>query len=128
MRTIISLIDIQLLVDSFYEKVRKDTLLGPIFNRQIEDRWPQHLERMYTFWQTVLLQEHTYHGSPFAPHMRLPIGEPHFTRWLQLFYKTIDENFEGSKAEEAKWRAQKMAEMFVVKIDYYQTRNSKPLL
>ena len=58
--------DIKLLVDTFYQKVRENEMLSPIFNSIIQDRWPQHLEKMYTFWQTVLLQEHTYFGSPFS--------------------------------------------------------------
>ena len=51
--------DIKILVDTFYDKARQDTLLGPIFEGVIEDRWPEHLEKMYRFWQTVLLGEHT---------------------------------------------------------------------
>ena len=57
--------DIKLLVDVFYGKVREDGKLKDIFNNKIQDRWPEHLEKMYRFWQTVLLEEHTYYGSPF---------------------------------------------------------------
>ena len=66
-KEILSLDDIKKLVDTFYGKVRNDALIGPIFNEKIQDRWPQHLEKMYTFWQTILLGEHTYFGSPFPP-------------------------------------------------------------
>ena len=52
-----NLTDVKLLVDSFYGKVRKDPMLKDIFNNKIEDRWPEHLEKMYRFWQTVLLEE-----------------------------------------------------------------------
>lgn len=120
--------DIRLLVDTFYGKVKEDDLLGDVFNNVIQDRWPQHLEKMYTFWQTVLLGEHTYYGSPFPPHAQLPVTKKHFDRWLSLFYATLDELFEGEKAKEAKWRASKMAEMFQYKIDYYRRDNSKPLV
>ena len=51
--------DVKLLVDTFYGKIREDALLSPIFNGIIQDRWPAHLEKMYRFWQTVLLKEHT---------------------------------------------------------------------
>ncbi|MAN59268.1 MAG: globin [Flavobacteriaceae bacterium] len=112
--------DIKLLVDSFYGKIREDGLLGPIFNGVIKDRWPEHLERMYTFWQTVLLGEHTYYGSPFPPHAKLPVNKTHFDRWLFLFSETVDEHFTGEKAAEAKWRAGKMAEMFQLKIQHLQ--------
>ena len=79
--------DIQLLVNSFYAKIREDEQLKDIFNNKIQDRWPEHLEKMYRFWQTVLLEEHTYYGSPFVPHAQLPVGKEHFNRWIELFYE-----------------------------------------
>lgn len=87
--------DIKILVDNFYGNVRKDELLGKVFNDRIQDRWPQHVEKMYRFWQTVLLDEHTYHGSPFVPHADLPVQGAHFEQWISLFYATVDEFFEG---------------------------------
>ena len=117
---ILTLDDIKLLVDAFYHKVKEDELLGPIFNERIQDRWPIHLEKMYRFWQTVLLEEYTYNGRPFPPHAQLPVGPEHFTRWLALFTQTVDELFSGEKAREAKWRADKMATIFMAKIDYFR--------
>lgn len=117
---ITSLNDIKLLVDTFYTKVAEDALLGPVFNERLSDSWLPHLEKMYTFWQTLLLQEHTYNGAPFPPHARLPIDEKHFTEWLNLFTATVDTLFAGEKADEAKWRAGKMAEMFQYKIAYFK--------
>ncbi len=127
-KNILQLEDIKLLVDRFYEKVREDVLLAPVFNQRMGDRWPEHLEKMYKFWQTVLLGEHTYFGSPFTPHALLPVDKKHFDQWLTLFYETVDENFTGEKAEEAKWRASKMAEMFLYKIEYYRNNSAKPIL
>jgi hemoglobin len=124
--TILQVDDIKLLVDSFYHKVREDQLLAPIFNQRIGDNWAAHLEKMYRFWQTILLGEHTYYGSPFAPHANLPVNKNHFDRWLSLFTETIDEHFSGEKAEEAKWRAERMAEMFHYKIENF--KNMRPLL
>ncbi|AYD47114.1 group III truncated hemoglobin [Arachidicoccus soli] len=126
-KEILSIEDIKLLVDTFYEKVRQDKLIGPIFEERIQNRWPEHLERMYRFWQTVLLDEHTYFGSPFPPHAQLPVVWEHFERWLELFNANIDEKFSGKIAEEAKWRANKMAEMFNYKIQYYRDNNAKPI-
>ena len=120
--------DIKLLVNSFYDKVRQDDMLAKIFNDIIQDRWPQHLEKMYKFWQTVLLDEHTYFGSPFGPHATLPVSKEHFERWIDLFYQTLDEHFTGEQADEAKWRAAKMAEMFHHKIEYYRNNPAKPIL
>lgn len=110
---------IKTMVDNFYGKVREDQLIGPIFDDIIKDRWSEHLEKMYRFWQTILLDEYTYYGSPFPPHAKLPIEKQHFDRWLTLFYATVDEYFAGKKSEEAKWRASKMAEMFNYKINYH---------
>lgn len=119
--------DIKLLVDSFYSKVRRDALLGHIFEDVIQDRWPVHLEKMYRFWQTVLLEEHTYHGAPFPPHAVLPVEKDHFVRWMELFTQTVEEHFTGDKATEAKWRAGKMAEMFLYKIEHYRKHSNSIL-
>jgi len=127
-KDITTLADIRLLVDSFYGEVRKDPLIGPIFDGVIGDHWPAHLEKMYRFWQTVLLNEHTYFGSPFPPHAQLPVDRRHFDTWLGLWRSTIDQFFIGEKATEAKWRGDKMASMFLSKIDYYRSRPSTPLL
>lgn len=120
--------DVKLLVDSFYDKVRQDDLLKDIFNDVIQDKWPEHLEKMYRFWQTVLLGDHTYQGSPFVPHASLPVVKEHFNRWIKLFYETLDEHFKGERADEAKWRAAKMAEMFNYKIEFYKNNPMKPIL
>jgi hemoglobin len=110
--------DVKLLVNTFYEKVREDETLADIFNERIGNRWPEHLEKMYRFWQTVLLEDHTYFGAPFPPHANLPVQHFHFERWLKLFHATADDLFKGEKAEEAKWPANRMAEMFELKIQY----------
>ncbi len=127
-KDILSLEDVKLLVDTFYGKVRKDEFIGPIFDERIQDRWPEHLAKMYTFWQTVLLGEHTYYGSPFPPHAQLPVERPHFERWLSLFSETLDELFNGEVAQEAIWRANKMAEMFQFKINHYRNNSANSLI
>lgn len=120
--------DIKLLVNTFYAKVRNDDQLAEIFNGVIQDRWPEHLEKMYRFWQTVLLGKHTYYGSPFASHAELPVQPAHFQRWLNLFNKTLEEHFDGEKAAEAKWRANQMAHMFQMKLDHYRENPNKFIL
>lgn len=120
--------DIKTLVNNFYGRVREDVLLKDIFNDKIQDRWPAHLEKMYSFWQTVLLEEHTYYGSPFMPHAQLPVDKEHFDRWLELFYETVDTYFAGEKATRAKWQGERMAEMFHSKIEYYKNNSAIPLL
>ena len=125
MKEIQNIDDIQQMVNSFYSKVQKDELIGPIFNERIQDSWPEHLEKMYRFWETVLLDNHSYYGSPFAPHAKMPINQEHFNRWLSIFNENMDEQFAGEKADEAKWRAEKMAQIFNYKIDYIRENNLK---
>jgi len=119
-KELLTIDDVKALVDVFYSKIKNDKLLAPIFNERINDRWSEHLQKMYTFWQTTLLGEHTYFGSPFPPHAKLPVDNRHFKQWMSLFIETVNELFTGDKAEEAKWRAAKMAEMFEHKINYFR--------
>jgi len=106
-----------LLVDTFYGKVRVDPLLGGIFNDVIQDRWPEHLAKMYRFWGTVLINEGSYSGVPFRPHAGLPVSEEHFARWLTHFHATVNEFFIGPVADLAHMNAERMAEMFMMRID-----------
>lgn len=112
---------IRLLVDSFYGKVRMDPLLGGIFNGVIQDRWPAHLAKMYTFWGTVLIGEQSYSGAPFRPHKELPVQQDHFDRWLLLFRSTVGELFQGPVADLALTNAERMAAMFMERISFYRT-------
>jgi hemoglobin len=125
---ILNLEDVKLLVNKFYDNVRADDKLAPVFNERIGDRWPEHLEKMYRFWQTVLLGEHTYYGSPFPPHAQLPVSHDHFMKWMELFTGTAEELFSGEKKNEAIWRAGKMAEMFEIKIEHYRKVGIKSLI
>lgn len=127
-RDIETIEDIRLLVDTFYGKVRLDPLIGPIFIGVIRDQWPAHLEKMYRFWQTILLGEHTYSGSPFVPHAKMPLEQKHFESWLSIWYGTVDDLFAGERADEAKWRGERMATMFLSKIEYYRHYDRKPIL
>jgi hemoglobin len=101
--------DVSLLVNSFYAKIRKDVLLGDIFNDVIKDNWPAHLNKMVGFWSTVLLYTRTYKDDPMPKHLRLPVGKEHFDRWLALFDETISEHFDGQIAENARKRAASIA-------------------
>lgn len=114
--------DIKLLVDTFYSQVQKDTIIGGIFIGAIKD-WPTHLTKMYSFWQTLLLGEHTYNGSPFPPHADMPIEAIHFEHWLRIWKETVDTYFNGAIAEEAKWRGEKMATIFLSKIEFSRNQN-----
>lgn len=113
--------DVYLLVFSFYKKVRKDTVLGPFFNDTITD-WDSHLERLTTFWESSLFLKTKYLGNPLEAHARVDksknnsISELHFGLWLNLWFETIDELFEGDYAQNAKERARKMGTFLYLKI------------
>jgi hemoglobin len=55
----------------------------------------------------------------------MPLGETHFLRWIELFKQTINENFNGEKALEAKARASNMAKMFHYKINHFQKQQKE---
>ncbi|MHA6323825.1 group III truncated hemoglobin [Roseivivax sp. CAU 1753] len=78
------------LVHRFYDRIRADAALGPIFADRITD-WPPHLERMVAFWSSVALMTGTYHGAPVPKHAHLPVTWAHFERWLALFRATAHE-------------------------------------
>ncbi len=117
--------DVKIFVDAFYSKVKIDSLIGPVFAARIEeDRWSIHLERMYSFWNTVLFAQQDYRGNPFSKHSSLPIEAPHFERWIGLLTETLDEHFEGEKAEEVKMRAIKMGALFQSKLQYIRANDN----
>ena len=105
--------DIVQLVNKFYEKVQADPLLAPSFSHV---DWVKHLPIMHSFWSSMMLGESSYQGNPFQKHASLPIKQVHFSRWLRLFIETVDENFQGEKAEEIKDRARSIARIFQYKM------------
>ncbi|MDC1197371.1 group III truncated hemoglobin [uncultured Algibacter sp.] len=123
--------DVFLLVSSFYKKVRADDVLGPFFNDAIKD-WDAHLDKLTTFWETSLFMtrklEHKYQGDPLETHVEVDkqnnnsITELHFGLWLNLWFETIEELFEGDYAEQAKRRARKMGTFLYLKIFESRTR------
>lgn len=79
-------------VERFYDKVRRDPLLGPVFEAVVHD-WPEHLAKLTDFWSSVVLATGRYHGRPMPAHMKLPLEPRMFDRWLFLWGETADELF-----------------------------------
>ncbi|TNJ42433.1 group III truncated hemoglobin [Tamlana fucoidanivorans] len=113
--------DVYLLVSSFYDKIREDKELGPFFNNLIQD-WPAHIENLTDFWESSLFLKTRYLGNPLEAHVKVDrennhcITERHFGLWLNLWFETINELFEGDYAENAKHRARKMGTFLYMKI------------
>ena len=83
---------LDLLVDTFYAKIRIDPDLGPIFDRVIRDAWPEHLAKMKVFWRSLALRTGEYSGNPMRTHQATPDLRPdHFARWLALFSETLED-------------------------------------
>ncbi|GAB2508179.1 group III truncated hemoglobin [Pseudoxanthomonas sangjuensis] len=91
--------DIVRLVDAFYDKVRRDAVLGPVFNPVVHD-WPAHKARLVQFWTSVALGTREYRGNPMAVHRPLPIDDSHFGRWLGLWRGTLTEVLAAEPAQE----------------------------
>lgn len=112
--------DIVLLVNTFYEAVRKNDVLNYIFNDVAAIDWEAHLPKMYSFWSSLLLAEHSYTGNPMVKHIELSkmtnMTEVEFDQWLLLFNTTVDELFVGETATQAKLRAGNIARLMLHKI------------
>ncbi|ANQ47677.1 group III truncated hemoglobin [Flammeovirga yaeyamensis] len=112
--------DIIVLVNSFYDKVRQHPTLGPFFNEEIKINWDTHLPIMYDFWESNLFSVNKYKGNPVVTHQSVdkvsPIEQKHFGHWLQLWFNTLDEHFEGQNADTLKSRARNMSHMLFMKI------------
>ncbi len=108
--------DLSLLVNTFYENIRENELLGPIFNGHIKkEQWPAHLEKLTDFWVTALFGIVCFKGNPTLAHrtvdknLKHSITEHHFEQWVALWHNTIDLLFEGIQANRAKKAAINMA-------------------
>lgn len=112
---------IELLINSFYDKVREDKTIGFIFTKVAEVHWETHLPKMYDFWETVLFRTGGYKGNPLAAHAKLAplteMGRPQFDQWLKLFEKTVDTHFAGENADHIKRCADDMANVIYSKIN-----------
>ena len=116
MKDIENRVAITVLVHTFYAEVRKNDLLGPIFNEHIAAaQWPAHLEKLTDFWETNLFGIPKFKGNPPRVHvevdhkMNYGVTQEHFAHWMHLWFTTIDEMFEGRLADRAKNAARRMS-------------------
>ena len=104
---------IRRLVELFYGRVRRDPVLGPVFEGALgttDEAWAAHFARLTDFWSSLMLRSGRYHGDPFSAHLRLPELRPAmFDRWLALFHQTCSELFEPDVARAFGERAERVA-------------------
>jgi len=112
--------DIIILVDRFYERVRADATLGPIFDDVAQVNWETHLPKLYNFWDSVIFGANTFRGNLLGAHAQLipaaGMGQDLFDHWLVLFRATVAENFAGPKAGHIVRCAEDMANVIFSKI------------
>lgn len=102
--------NIRRMVDGFYDSVRRDEVLGPVFEQALSHGWDAHLPRMYDFWSTVLLGTRKFQSNVFGRHMALSgIEKEHFVRWLALFRDTVRRMYAREQADEIVLIAERIA-------------------
>jgi len=112
--------DIIQLVNSFYDKVKTDPVIGHYFTKVIPVDWSTHLPVMYDFWENVLFHSGAYSGNPIMKHIMInnksPFDKNHFLQWTFLFEQTVNELFRGANADAIKDRANNISAIMQIKI------------
>ncbi|HYF30421.1 MAG TPA: group III truncated hemoglobin [Chitinophagaceae bacterium] len=112
--------DIALLVNTFYDKVKRSEVIGKIFTEVANIDWEHHMPIMYDFWESILFHRGPYNRNPMIVHKNLhgrhPLLPEHFKEWLRLFKETVDELYEGDNATTIKQRAESIATIIQLKI------------
>jgi hemoglobin len=118
--------DLELLITSFYNKIREDKEIGSFFNSTISD-WESHLEKLIDFWENNLFAKKKYFGNPIEIHQKIDltfnktITPSLFGIWLNYWFETLEELFFGENVAILKQRARKMGTLLLVKI--YENRD-----
>ncbi|MBL4606150.1 MAG: group III truncated hemoglobin [Flavobacteriaceae bacterium] len=119
--------EVFLLVSTFYNQIKKDDFIGPIFLEMIpQNEWDSHIEKLTDFWESNLFFKRNYKGNPLKAHIDIDqhfsnsITQKHFGKWLELWFSTVDSLFYGEKATEAKERARNIASILFLRI--YESR------
>lgn len=115
--------EVNFLVSKFKDRIRLHPDLGTIFNGVVTD-WETHLIHLSDFWEMILLQNGPWEGkfNPVKVHRDVDksvdhsIEQAHFGNWLELWFGTIDEFFDGENANYAKEHARRLAHMLFIRI------------
>ncbi|MBP7274226.1 MAG: group III truncated hemoglobin [Saprospiraceae bacterium] len=121
---LLTLEDIKVIVNTFYDKAKQDPTIGSFFSNDRID-WTEHLPKMYKFWENAVFYTGGYMGNPMELHkflhQRYSLTQQHFEAWVILFCATVDEYFEGENAENIKQRANSIGTIMTVKLLGTQT-------
>ena len=75
-----------------------------------------------TFGKPTYFFVKKYKGNPLRAHLEVDKGadyqidKAHFGNWLNLWFETLDELFQGKNVKNAKYRARNMAHIIFIKI------------
>ena len=112
--------DIELLMNTFYNRLLADENINYIFTDVAKIDMKTHIPIIVDFWESVLLHKNIYHNNTMKIHMdlneKVPLTKIHFDTWLKHFTNTVDEFFEGNIALLAKQRAKSVATVMQIKI------------
>ena len=112
--------DIEKVVHLFYDKVKKDEVIGFFFIKVVPVNWETHLPIMCSFWENILFYTGEYEGNPLVTHRHIhqkhTTNENHFKRWLQLFEETVDALYSGANADKMKQHSRAIAMVMQQKI------------
>ena len=112
--------DLTVLVNAFYDRIREEPQLGPIFEHVAQVDWDTHLPKMVNFWEKALFRSGDYSGNPLRTHLdlntRVALDRSLFTRWTQLFDATVDDHFAGDRAGHIKRIAADMAQVMYSRV------------
>ncbi len=102
---------IQVMVHTFYGCIREHPRLGEIFRRRLEGRWDEHLSKMESFWQSVLLKNGAYKGKPVPAHLQQKeLVSSDYGEWLEVFRPVIRELHVPDLADEIIIVAERIAQ------------------
>jgi hemoglobin len=102
--------EIVVLVHTFYDRIRADAVLGPIFNAHIDD-WDHHLIQLVDFWSSILRRTGRFSGSPMQKHAALPmLSAELFRHWLTLFREVAAQQPNQAMAQQAVMMAERIAQ------------------
>lgn len=118
--------DIAQLVPRFYDRVRADEILGPIFNSAIDD-WPHHLAKLEAFWSSVMQTSGRYKGQPMVAHLRHGehMTRENFSRWLGLWIDVTEEVLNPDAACAFQDRASRIAESLQLGVEFHRQRAAR---
>ena len=124
MRNIETRDDIVNMLYSFYKKAFKDELIGRFFTEVVPLDLETHIPIIADFWESIVLGTRGYRKNVMEVHQHIhhlsAIKKEHLERWVFLFTGTVDELFEGDKAELMKQRARSIATLMDIKLNHSQ--------